>query len=966
MVLWANGLAWALDDSLVRESGPLTPEEEAAGLKVPDGFDVNLFAAEPMINKPINMAFDGKGRLWVTSSTEYPYPAGRERWADAGGSRVENSRDGIFILEDTDKDGRADKKTVFADGLNIPTGVLPYRNGCIAWSIPNIWFFEDLDGDGICDRRRVLFGPLGWEKDVHGNCSSFRLGPDGWIYGTHGFSNTSHFKVRPENLRGAKPGDPGTELLLHSGNVYRFLPDGSRIELFTAGQVNPFGLAWDRWGHLYSADCHSAPVYQLIPGAVYPSFGKPDDGLGFAPVMIRHTHGSTGICGIVYLDNDVWGPEWNDRTLIGNVVTSRVNRDRITFAGSTPTAVEEPDFISSEDPWFRPVDLQLGPDGALYVADFYNKIIGHYEVPLTHPGRDRERGRIWRVTKQQGGRAPQPLAGTVADLRFAARAGKLTAGQLEQVAEMMNSTDSQSRRVAVEALRRPVAVSWLPRLLAVLAETPPEDTALRHLLKIVIREHLRLPGAMELLEQQELGRAGAQEILTIARAVDSPAAGEYVFRRMQLSPGEVPDLEVALSRLAMTMGEERLTSFINKGFPGNDVRQTDLLLAVVDGVQQRGNLPGAALLTMGNRLAGGLLQNLPKSTGPAWSNTPLEPVTPSPWGVESRARNSGGRVEVISSLASGQARAEQATGRLRSKTFTAPPHLAFWICGHDGTPDQPAAGANFASLTDAVTGAELRRVAPPRHDAARQVDWDLRDLSGRQVRLEFMDGCAGEAYAWLAAGDFDPPVVQVEDFGKEAGITTRLARLAALLKYAAPPVLRDQLAVYLPPPPPAPPSSVTPGQQAAADLLIATRTEAYRKAKPDESKGAALFAVHCAVCHAIDGKGALVGPQLDGIGNRGVARLMEDVLDPGRNVDAHFRLHVITRQDGSVLAGLERGRAGQVLLIVDAAGQEHRVPVGDIKTNEETALSLMPAAFAESMPEADLMDLVAWLSARRG
>ncbi len=196
------------------------------------------------------------------------------------------------------------------------------------------------------------------------------------------------------------PGRTPDTLDLHSGNVFRFRPDGSHVELYSAGQVNPFGLCWDRYGNLYSADCHSNPITQLLRGACYPSFGKPHDGLGFGPVMCEHSHGSTGLCGIIYIDGGVWGPDWDNHMFLGNCVTSKVNHDFITFTGSTPKANEQPDFITSDDPWFRPVDLQLGPDNSLYIADFYNKIIGHYEVPLDHPGRDRERGRIWRVVKE--------------------------------------------------------------------------------------------------------------------------------------------------------------------------------------------------------------------------------------------------------------------------------------------------------------------------------------------------------------------------------------------------------------------------------------------------------------------------------------------------------------------------------------------------------------------------------------
>ena len=389
VILHAAVFAQGQDDHLVRASEALSPNAQMQGFTVPQGFSIQLFADETLIGgKPINMAFDARGRLWVSSTREYPYAVPKDKWSPDT-TAAPGSKDSIRILEDTNGDGRADKVTVFANDLNIPTGVLPYKNGCIAWSIPNILYLEDTNGDDQCDRRSIVLGPLGYEKDTHGMISSLRLGLDGWVYATHGFNNTSHVKAKD-----------GSTLDLHSGNTFRFKPDGSRVELWTSGQVNPFGLCWDSMGNLYSADCHSSPIYQLIRGAYYPSFGKPHDGLGFAPVMCEHSHGSTGIAGVVYLDGGVWGPEWDDHTFLGNPVTSKVNHDRITFSGTTPKANEEPDFITSTDPWFRPVDLHLGPDSALYVVDFYNRIIGHYEVPLDHPGRDRERGRIWRVVKE--------------------------------------------------------------------------------------------------------------------------------------------------------------------------------------------------------------------------------------------------------------------------------------------------------------------------------------------------------------------------------------------------------------------------------------------------------------------------------------------------------------------------------------------------------------------------------------
>src|SRR5512138_947087 len=258
----------------VRTTDPVSGEEQQKTFHVPPGFEVQLVAAEPWLRKPMNMQFDTAGRLWFTESREYPWP-----------TNTASPRDTIRILSDFDANGRARKLTVFATNLNIPIGIYPFLSPaansqpgpnakltwkCIAWSIPNIWLFEDTDGDGVADKKEKLYGPFDITRDTHGNQASFRRGFDGWLYATHGFNNDSHVTARD-----------GSHVDLNSGNTYRIRLDGSRIEHHTHGQVNPFGLAWDAFGNLYSSDCHSAPTYQLLEGGYYPSFGKPHDGLGF-------------------------------------------------------------------------------------------------------------------------------------------------------------------------------------------------------------------------------------------------------------------------------------------------------------------------------------------------------------------------------------------------------------------------------------------------------------------------------------------------------------------------------------------------------------------------------------------------------------------------------------------------------------------------------------------------------------
>ncbi len=921
---------------LVRETGPLSPEEELKGFTVPDGFAVQLFASEPMINKPINLAWDTKGRLWVSSTAEYPYAAGKDRWVDEQGSRVRDSIDAIKILEDIDGDGTADTVTEFADGLNIPTGILPWhrpehKDGCIAWSIPNIWYLADTTGDGKADLREVLFGPMGYERDTHGMCSSFRLGPNGWVYATHGFNNVSTATARD-----------GSQIELHSGNVFRFRPDGSRIEIWSHGQVNPFGLCFDKRGNLYSADCHSAPIYQLIQGAYYPSFGKPHDGMGFGPTMIEHTHGSTGICGIVLIDRNQWGRRWNYRMLIGNPVNSVINHDGIKYAGTTPVAVEQPDFMTSKDPWFRPVDLCLGGDGALYVADFYNRIIGHYEVPLDHPGRDRKRGRIWRIVPRAGSFAPGPMS--------------LSTPGSNPVQELQSRSPHIRRAAAAELQQKPRAGALEP-LLELYYRERADDTHLRHVIRMAIRSQLAIPGS--------LGGETVSRLLPTDIALASPTApsASFLLQRLSKKPRLRHTLEI-LSHLARH-GEQETEEGAIAWMQRQQSRPPDIRAAqfnaLVKGRQERGELKlSPSLVGMGQDIARTLLAEGPERP---WSSTshPAHPGSASPWVVQKRTCEDGKTVNFISSLPTGKPGAESRTGILQSSPFICPTTISFWICGHRGHPDQPPHRKNFARLLDVRTGNELQRVYPPRSDQAMRVEWDLSLTNGQQVQLEIVDGDNGSSFAWLGITRFAPQVTRVESFAPSAAHGELLEDLARVLLVSAPAELRVQLKPFLHSLPTPSPSAPADEEHSTLKEVIRERIESFDKAQPRMERGKVIFKIHCASCHQVAGEGALLGPQLDGIGARGPARLCEDILDPNRNVDAHFYLTTLDLEDGTTTAGFVRGESGEVLLLVDPTGREHRVPKRLITKSQTLPRSLMPSTFGHLLQEDEFNDLLGWL-----
>ena len=973
---------------LIRETDALTPEQERAGFHVPPGFEVQLFASEPQINKPINIAFDARGRLWVSSTVEYPYAAEKSRWSDPQGTNVKGSRDAIKILEDTDGDGRADKVTDFANELNIPTGVLPWHKpehkaGCIAWSIPNIWYFADTDGDDIADHREIIFGPLGYEKDTHGMCSSFRLGLDGWVYATHGFNNTSHFKAKD-----------GSTLELHSGNVFRFKPDGSRVEPWTHGQVTPFGLCWDRYGNLYSADCHSSPIYQLIRGAHYPSFGKPDDGLGFAPVMCEHSHGSTGICGIVYIDGGVWGPEWDDHTFVGNCVTSRVNHDKVTFTGSTPEANEQPDFLTSDDPWFRPVDLQLGPDNALYIADFYNKIIGHYEVPLDHPGRDKERGRIWRVVKRDN--KPRVNAAGDPDVARIRRLRDLEAGPPLKVIPpelewdpFKTQEDSPPvqlartlalRNLDPDAKLRFEALVQLHDIRNRVADS--DDSVLRHACLVSERDlFVNSSGLIELLPIGAVplpSHVFPAEMELILLSLSQAEASSWLFkfssylaqdqtskarRLAHIARHGDPALlleAISLARQATLPlpAPDNAKTKTNSGVRDqpNTSQQVSTIQAISESIAERGTPPPPELLAWAQELATRLLNSTTTKPTPSWTT-----LGDAKWTIQPRKLSDGTEAPVLQSIAKGGGDEESRTGTLKSITFTAPAKLALWINGHRGPPKAEPHAKNVIHLREAKTGQIISSAFPPRSDIAKQVEFDLKDHIGKPITLEVIDGDDGKAYAWLGITRIEPAVVSVNDF--QSADTTResLKTLATMLQHSAPAALREKLAAYLPPRPAPPPLPVSPEQRKQLDTLIAARVAAFAKAKPDLETGANVFKMNCAACHQIKGEGGLIGPQLDGIGARGPARLCEDILDPNRNVDDHFHLHTLTLKDSSTFAGFLKAELGQIHLLADATGKEHRIGKKDIAKTEVSPISLMPPTFGQTLDEATFNDLLGYL-----
>jgi glucose/arabinose dehydrogenase len=360
---------------------PYAPQEAVERMTVQEGFTVELVANEPEIVNPIAMAFDDRGRIWITESLEYPRkPAGP-------------GRDRVKILEDHDNDGRAEKVIVFADGFNIPTGVAIGHGGVWVLNSPDLLFIRERDGKEL-DREVIVTG-FG-RTDTHELPSSLTWGPDGWLYGLNGVFNQS--RIRSNN---------GKEYNFTCA-MWRVHPRTREFQVVCEGTSNPYGIAWDTEGSAIVEACHWANdhlfhfvetgYYQRQAGA-YPPFTIK---LGS---ITDHGHQKTAYCGISFFDSDAYPEKYRERIYVGNIHGGCINVDRLQRDGATYLAQAEPDFLQANDVWFMPVSQKVGPDGCLYILDWYDRYHCYQDAGRDPEGIDRLKGRLYRVRYQNTPRA---------------------------------------------------------------------------------------------------------------------------------------------------------------------------------------------------------------------------------------------------------------------------------------------------------------------------------------------------------------------------------------------------------------------------------------------------------------------------------------------------------------------------------------------------------------------------------
>lgn len=992
--LYLPGKRWGTQgEPIDRMQRPVSPEESMKHMVVPRGFEVRLFAAEPDIAKPIALAWDHRGRLWIAETSDYPnskQPLGK-------------GHDRIKICEDTDGDGRADKFTVFADKLSIPTSIAFARGGIVVHQAPETLFLKDTDGDDKADVRDVLF--TGWDtRDTHAGPSNLRWGLDNWLWSMDGYSG---FR-----------GTVGGERVSFRQGFFRFKPDGSKIEFLRNTNNNSWGVGFSEEGLVFGSTANGCPsVYLPIPNRYYEKVrGWTTSVLGSIAAWNRYYpltdkvrqvdwHGGfTAAAGhALYTARAYPKFYWNRAAF----VTEPTGHLAATFLlephGTDFASFNAWNLFASDDEWTSPIIAEVGPDGNVWMVDWYNFIVQHnptpegfktgqgsaYETPL----RDKAHGRIYRLVYKDAKPAPpmvlDPLDGPAL------------------VDALMNDNmfwRMHAQRLLVERGKRDV----VPALLA-LVKDPSVDTIGLN------------PGAIHALwTLHGLGALDGKDAAVNAAAIGALKHASAGVRRnaLQVLPHEPASTDAILAAKMLDDADPqvRLAALLALAdLPPSDTAAKAIVATLTAGRLERDAWLGDAATAAAATHDLPFLKHLSAHAfaRPASERTTSIAARIAEHYARGAPADSVGALilalgeadmriadAVVNGLAKGwpkdrtaklDERAERALSRLLAKVGAEQKGQLILLAERWGSKGlEKYAGEVAASLLAAAR--EESKPDQARIDAARQlVEFRKTDTQTAQDVLALI---TPRSSPQLASG-FVAAIARSGSPNVGAALVGRLDSLTPALR---PEVLRALLSradwttglldgvdggkVSL--------SDLSLDQKQALaahpDKTIAERAKALLNRggtlpdadrqkvidalsskvlrQGDAAKGKLVFQQQCAKCHTHSGEGGKVGPDLTGSAVHPKSELLINILDPSRSVEGNFVQYSVVTTDGRVLNGLLASESKTSIELVDTEGKKSAILREDIEELLATRKSLMPEGFEKQVPAESLTDLLEFLTQR--
>lgn len=943
------------------------PSEQISTFILDEGLEINLFASDPMIAKPIGMNWDENGRLWVVSSRLYPHIKPGQR-----------SDDKVVVLEDLDGDGVADKSTDFAKDLLIPTGIMPGDGGVYVANSTEILFLRDLDGDLKEDQRRVVLSGFGTE-DTHHIIHAFRGGPDGMMYFNQSIYIHSHVET-PHGVR-----------RLLAGGIWHYRPETGELEVFARGFVNSWGHIFDRYGQSFATDgAYGEGINYVFPGSVFVTAHDTKR------IMRGLNPGQPKQCGLEIVNSSHFPDEWQGNLVTNDFRGHRVNRFIISESGSGYVSRQAPDLIRTTHKAFRPIDVKVGPDGALYIADWYNPIIQHGEVDFRDPRRDHVHGRIWRVTykgrklSQKPKLINQEVRAIVNQLKspdsytrhFAKRNLRLRK-KSEVITELKLLEDSEgiTEEDRLEILWANQAINNLPEPLLKKLLISKDHRVRAAAVRVLYHWSDRVDDCMELLTDavidehprvrleaisalRQVGTVQSFKAILKAFTKDVDANIDFAlwlsaremesvwlpaFEKGELSFGEnISALEFILKAAEKPAALKLLSSSLaSRDIPSEGFRELVSLFADIGKAEDLDLLHSSAFLKERNVEDRNFVF---KELIRANQQRQVKP---------GEIRKS----ELLKLLSSGNSIAAELCGSW--KVVEAKQEIIEWLKNDERV---EVAASSLSSMAD---------------DESKQALMKLAEDERRKIHPR--------AAAVSALAKLDP--VKTSELAAQVLVKAETAQSAELIfeVFLAKEKASEHLAAALS-------GKKINSEVAAAGVrkslasggdnsqLVKTLSEAGSlqpivNGLPDEdmkslmreveSKGDALRGENiyrknqllCQACHAIGGGGGLIGPDLVSIGSSApVDYIIDSLLEPAKKIKEGYHTTVVTTKKGDLITGGLIRETDREIVLRMADGNERKIAAPAIKKKEISPISLMPPGLTASLRKDEFIDLIRFLS----
>jgi len=935
------------------DDGPKSPEESLKCIKVRPGFTVELMAHEPVVHDPIAFAWGPDGKFWVVEMGDYPLGTPDKK----GGGRIK-------ILEKTRPDGPYDKATLFMDGLSYPTGVTPWKNGVLVTCAPDIFYAEDTNGDGKADKKEVLFTGFVEGNQQH-RVNGLVYGLDGWFYGANGDSGGVVTSVKTKTKTDIR------------GRDFRLKPDTGEFETAT-GQTQ-FGRCRDDFGNWFGNN-NSNPLYHFVleehymsrnpylippaaridvsvtPGAsrVYP-ISKPQPRFN-TPGGLNHF---TSACSAIIYRDDFFGPEFYGNSFVSEPVHNLIHREvlsrkGITFTSKRADDEKESEFLASSDNWFRPTTIAVGPDGCLWIADMYRQVIEHPEwIPKDWQKKvdlraGHDKGRIYRVrpikyVPREVPKLEEPRSRLLEEA-LAHPSGWVRDHAVRLAAEYPNALSRTKIITLIAKHRAPkvrvTALAALPlgddstEVVMKALDDPYPEVRKAALATFDSRRALwdlnSIPSKVGrlLFDDSPLVRLQAAALcgrLGIHVPMESLAESTAKFRK------EPEFVAMVLSSLNAKTAPRFLSEFL---------RRTDEVPAAVMLYAARLG-PETVLAIVAHHLSKKNLSEEDAMTSliAAASLLPNGPKSPVDWLKETFGSDDPKLVKHVLALAERARDDLKDAGIPDAKKVRAIEFLNRFGAGADD--NRSISQFLAAQYSGALQEAAIAALAQP-NDPSQAIlvfrSWKQLSPKGRVSVLDCM----------LSSSFSTRILLDRIDAKQIAAAEIDSIRRTKLTDHPEPAIRERARKLF---------STAT-----APDRAKVVNEYWIQQFKAGDAKmGAKIFAKQCAVCHKFGGQGNDVGPDLASVKDRSPEALLVAIFDPNRAVEARYLNYVAVTKSGQTLTGILAQETGNSITLVAADGKKHDLLRTDLESLASTGKSLMPEGIEKELPPRDFADLIEYL-----